>query len=106
MVGWNDRRNRDVRYGDTTPAALRRLIDQNLAETSDKPTRLLFTYKDGGSSVGYPSKSTEGNPAVVHNLRSPGGRPLRDEDLVRIEAARKSRNGSRNVLYTHPNYRD
>lgn len=106
MVNWSDRRNREASYSDSTPVEVRRFVDAHLAEKMEKPPRMLFHYNDGSTASGYVSKGVEDSaPKIVHNTRSPGGRPLRDADIVKIEASRKKR-GVRDTLYTHPKYRE
>lgn len=104
MVNWTDRRNREASYSNTTPVALRRLVDERLAEKTEKPARMLFHYEDGSSDAGYVNAAGRSEPSIFTTKRS-RPRPFRDEGVVKVEATRKRR-GVRDTLYTNPKYRE
>lgn len=113
MVDINDRRNKsETSYHQSTPVGVRRILESHMGS---RDSRLTVHYGDpetgaawGDSETGYVGRSSGDVkvPLVVHNLRSSGGGAMLDKNIVKIEAARKSRDGSRPVLWQHPNYTD
>lgn len=110
MVDFNDRRNTDTHYNELTPIAVRRVLDSHI---TNRDSRLTIHYGDhetgqawGDTETGYVGRSSGEKkiPLIVHNRRSMGGGGILDKNVVKIESARKNRDGSRQVLYQHPRY--
>lgn len=114
MVDFNDRRNTETSYNDLTPVAVRKVLDSHIsARKNGGGSRLNIHYGDhesgqawGDVESGYVGRSTGEKPIplVVHNQRSMGGSGVLDKNIVKIESARKNRDGSRNVLWQHPRF--
>lgn len=116
MTDFHDRRD-DVptHYHPDTPPQVRQVIDSHLAaRRRGDGVRLRFHYGDGktgqawgDSETGYVGRSTGSQPIplVVNNARSMGGGGILTHAVVKIEAAKKNRNGQHDVLYQHPKFK-
>jgi len=111
MVEFNDRRNGDTHYDVSTPVAVRQILDGRMGRRDQGRITVHYGNPESGQAwgdqeSGYVSRSSGEKkiPILTHNSRSMGGFGMLDKNIVKIETARKNRNGSRTVLWQHPNY--
>lgn len=107
-------RSDNTEFPDTLHPRARAIVQQQLDAHPSNRARLRFHYGDvktgqawGDVETGRVGRSTGTRPIplVVHNARSMGGGAL-SGSIVKIDAARKNRGGTRDVLFQHPDFHD
>lgn len=117
-MDFNDRRapSDGFAHHPETDPKVRALLDTHLAARKrGAGVRMRFHYGEpstgkawGDSETGYVGSSMgpQKIPLVISSARSMGGGALLTHKIVKVEAAKKNRDGSRSVLYKHPNFKE